>query len=60
MDKSFTYEVSHGQPLHPDWEVAIRLVEADLSNCEFGCKIYKDPRSSVRILAHNAIYGCRK
>lgn len=55
---SFTYEVATNEPLHPDPEIASRMVEATLSACEFGCKIYRDPRSSVRVLAHNSAYGC--
>lgn len=55
-----TYEVSVRQPIHPDPEVAARFVEVALSNCEFGCKIYADPRSDVRVVAHSFIYGCRK
>jgi hypothetical protein len=59
-DVSFTYEVSGTQPLHPDPQVAARFREVDISNCEFGCKIYADPRSNVRVLAHHRVYGCRK
>ena len=57
----FTYEVSHNEPLHPDPTVVARLREVDLSTtCEFGCKIYGDPKSAVRVLAHNSAYGCTK
>lgn len=56
----FTYEVSGTEPLHPDPSVAARMREVELSNCEFGCKIYADPRSSVRVLAHNRNYNCPK
>lgn len=56
----FTYETGVTEPLHPDVTVASRFVEAALSNCEYGCKIYSDPKSSVRVLAHNGAYGCRK
>lgn len=55
----FTYEVSYNEPLHPDPEVCARMREAGFSTtCEFGCKIYADPRSKVRVLAHNSNYGC--
>ena len=54
-----TYEVPIGQPIHPDLTVLRRLEEVALSDCKFGCKIYGDPRSNVRILAHSAVYGCR-
>ena len=56
----FTYETSCFEPLHPDPEVASRFREFELSNCEFGCKIYADPLSNVKVLAHNSMYGCRK
>lgn len=56
-----TYEVSHNQPLHPDPQIAGRMYEIGLSNrCDFGCKIYADPWSNVRVLAHNSSYGCNK
>jgi len=57
---TITYEVRTYEPLHPDPAVASRMVEIALSDCEFGCKIYGDPRSSVRVLAHNPTYGCTK
>ena len=56
-----TYEVGHNEPLHPDPAIASRMMEVGISNsCGFGCKIYKDPLSRVRVLAHNSNYGCRK
>jgi len=55
-----TYEVGGFQPLHPDWEVALRFEEYAISDCEYGCKIYADPRSNVKVLYHNSSYGCRK
>lgn len=56
----YTYEVSCTEKLHPDPTVVARMIEVELSKCEFGCKIYADPRSQVRVLAHNSAYGCRK
>lgn len=55
-----TYEVSTDEPLHPDPQVAMRMYEIALSNCKFGCKIYADPWSNVRVIAHNNAYGCCK
>lgn len=55
-----TYEVGSIEDLHPDMGVASRLVEVAIGDCGFGCKIYADPLSSVRILAHNRAYGCTK
>lgn len=55
-----TYEVSINEPLHPDPTVATRMREFALGDCGFGCKVYADPRSDVRVLAHNSTYGCRK
>lgn len=60
MSLAVTYEVGTKERPHPDDSVVHRLTEAALSDCEFGCKIYADPRSNVRILIHNAIYGCTK
>lgn len=56
-----TYVVNIGsESLHPDRTIHWRFIEAGLSDCEFGCKIYVDPLSSVRVLVHNPIYGCSK
>ena len=55
-----TYETSWNEPLHPDPSVVARLVEVAIGPCEYGCKIYADPNSKVRILGHNTVYGCRK
>ena len=55
-----TYEVSGNEPLHPDPSVCNRMYEASIGPCEFGCKVYADPRSNVRVLAHNRAYGCNK
>lgn len=54
-----TYETSIHEPVHPDPTVRARLVEVALGDCAHGCKIYADPRSKLRVLAHSAIYGCR-
>lgn len=56
----FTYEVSTTESLHPDINIASRMREVEIGPCEFGCKIYADPKSAVRVLAHNSSYGCRK
>lgn len=55
-----TYEVSYNEPIHPDVNVVVRMREVAIGNCEYGCKIYADPRSAVRVLAHNNNYGCTK
>jgi hypothetical protein len=55
-----TYTVGFDEPLHPDPQISARMQEVALSSCEFGCKIYADPRSSVRVLGHNSTYGCYK
>jgi hypothetical protein len=57
---TFTYEVGTDEQMHPDADVCARMQEVALSTCEFGCKIYADPRSLVRVLAHNSSYGCTK
>lgn len=55
-----TYEVSVTEPPHPDRDVVFRLHEYQLSTCDAGCKIYKDPRSNMTVLVHSSVYGCRK
>ena len=59
-DTKVTYEVQATEWLHPDREVALRMREVAISDCPFGCKIYADPLSAVRVLAHNSSYGCPK
>ena len=54
-----TYEASHNEAPRPDASVRHRLVEVAIGDCAHGCKIYADPKSNVRILAHNSVYGCR-
>jgi hypothetical protein len=54
-----TYTTSHNELIHPDPTVRARMYEIAISSCEYGCKIYADPNSSVRVLAHNSNYGCR-
>lgn len=54
----FTLEAGVDEPSHPDFSVAMRLEEVAMSDCTFGCKIYADPRSHYRVLAHNRVYGC--
>lgn len=55
-----TYVVSHTEPLHPDILIASRMIEVAISDCPHGCKVYADPRSNVRVLAHSSNYGCRR
>lgn len=58
--QKIAYVVSHNEPLHPDPLIAGRMMEVGLSNCKFGCKIYADPWSDLRVVAHNSSYGCNK
>lgn len=55
-----TYETGINEPIHPDFMVSSRFIEIALGNCVYGCKIYADPRSNVKVLAHNRVYGCTK
>ena len=55
-----TYETGIDEPIHPDFMVASRFIEVAMGNCAYGCKIYADPRSNVKVLAHNRVYGCTK
>lgn len=59
VNTNITYETGTDEPLHPDFTVAARLIEVAISDCEYGCKIYADPRSNVTVLGHNRLYGCR-
>lgn len=59
-DQAVTYEVSYNEPLHPDPAVASRMYEYAIGKCGNGCKIYADPRSGVKVLAHNSNYNCHK
>lgn len=62
MPNDFTYEVSLAkhERVHPDPGVAMRFKEVGISNCPYGCKIYGDPLSAVRVLVHSPVYGCNK
>lgn len=60
MTPYFTYEVGTDEPAHPDMDIAQRFVEVAISDCRYGCKIYADPYSEVRVLVHSRVYGCRK
>ena len=55
-----TWTVSHNEPLHPDPTVVARMREVAISACPLGCKIYADPLSNARVLAHNSNYGCKR
>lgn len=55
-----TYETTDREPIHPDPSVRWRFQEYAMSDCPAGCKIYKDPRSDVKVLYHSSVYGCRK
>lgn len=54
-----TYETGVDEPIHPDFLVGSRFVEVGMGEgCHSGCKVYADPRSNVKVLAHNRVYGC--
>lgn len=57
---TITYTTGTKEPIHPDMAVAARFREVALSDCQFGCKVYADPRSAVRVVAHNSAYGCKE
>lgn len=56
----FTYEIGIDEPVHPDRNIAMRFVEFGFSDCAYGCKIFADPYSEVRVLVHYEVYGCWK
>lgn len=37
----------------------LELVEVRMSDCEFGCKIWRRPCCGEELLIHSATYGCR-
>lgn len=60
-DLPVTYEVGSMEVMHPDPDVRARMREVGMTKtCGYGCKIYGDPLSNVRVLAHNSAYGCPK
>ena len=56
----FTYEVGVDEAPHPDNDVVARFVEIAVSHCKYGCRIYADPYSEIRVLVHSSVYGCRR
>lgn len=60
LAENVTYETGIDEQLHRDPAVASRFIESAMSNCEYGCKIYADPKSRVNVLGHNGTYGCKK
>jgi hypothetical protein len=57
-DRPFTYEAGVDEPVHPDFSIVMRMEEVAISDCNYGCKIYADTRSRLRVLAHSRAYGC--
>lgn len=45
---------SYNEPCPGVW------LEAGISDCEFGCKIYRNPHTEERVLMHNSNYGCHR
>ena len=58
--RNHTYEVGTDEALHPDADINNRMEEHDVSDCKYGCKLYKDPNSHLIVLGHIASYGCRR
>lgn len=57
---NYTYEVGTDEALHPDATINGRMEEHAVSDCKYGCKLYKDPNSNLVVLGHIASYGCRR
>lgn len=55
-----TVEASIGESPYPDFSVVARLSNVAMSDCPYGCKFYADTRSNYTVLAHSAVYGCRR
>lgn len=60
LPTEYTYETGIDEAIHPDFMVSTRFIEIAMGDCVYGCKIYADPRSNVKVLAHNKVYGCTK
>lgn len=56
----YTYEAGTDEVLHPDPDINARMEEHDVSDCQYGCKLYKDPNSNLIVLGHIASYGCTR
>lgn len=53
-------ETGINQMIHPNPNIRARLQEHSLSECQYGCKYYQDPKTKVVVLSHNSSYGCKR
>ena len=53
-------ETGINQMTHPNPYVRSRLQEDSVSECQYGCKYYRDPQTDILVLSHNAAYGCKR
>lgn len=53
-------EVSTNEPIDNEVSATMDYIEVELSDCEYGCKIYENQKTGERVLAHNSTYGCNK
>lgn len=57
---TYLYEAGTDEALHPDATINARMEEHAVSDCKYGCKLYKDPNSHLIVLGHIASYGCTR
>lgn len=53
-------EVSYADPLSEDVDEEGRWIEEEISDCKFGCKIYRNTKTEERVIGHSSAYGCYK
>lgn len=53
-------ETGINQMSHPNPHIRARLQEHSVSECQYGCKYYQDPKTKVIVLHHNNSYGCKR
>ncbi len=53
-------EVSHDTSLYAWAPPGSVWTEIELSDCQYGCKIYENSVTGERALAHNSTHGCYK
>lgn len=53
-------EVGHTEHLSVDPHDPGAWREDEISDCEYGCKIYVNTKTLERVLGHSSAYGCRK
>lgn len=58
--RGYAREISSHEAISKNVNDVLKWHEAEISKCEYGCKIYEHEKTGVRVLAHNSAYGCKK